>query len=252
MPAMNGLALYYFEQARRRAGAKRGHRPPNGPASPRLLKTADVQQLELAALVCSQAIAKAPRYAPIHNTAGLIQNELGHVNKAVAEFARAAELDPNSFEALMNYASINLGFRGFEQAEAAYRRAIALRPNDYDAHLGLAVALRGAIIDEPDEKAHRAKIDRVLSELAVAKKIDGNRPDAFYNEGIVLHELMSSRETPEASIAALDRAEATFRTFLEKAKGKPDYDSAVTRAGDRLTDINATRDFLRTAPRKVP
>ena len=35
-----------------------------------------MQQLELAALVCSQAIRKNPNYAAIHNTAGLIQVEL--------------------------------------------------------------------------------------------------------------------------------------------------------------------------------
>ena len=47
-----------------------------------------VPELELAALVCSQAVRKNPKYAPIHNTAGLIQNELGQVNGAVSAFAR--------------------------------------------------------------------------------------------------------------------------------------------------------------------
>ena len=61
-----------------------------------MAKRADAQQLELAALVCSQAIRKNPNYAPIHNTAGLIQNELGQVNGAVQEFATAAKLDPRS------------------------------------------------------------------------------------------------------------------------------------------------------------
>ena len=41
-------------------------------------------QLELAALVCSQAIRKNPNYAAIHNTAGLIQVELQDINSAVA------------------------------------------------------------------------------------------------------------------------------------------------------------------------
>src|SRR4029079_3964412 len=125
-----------------------------------------VQQLELAALVCSQAIKKDPHYPPIHNTAGLIENELGHGNHAGAELGRAVELDPGFFEAQMNYAALNLGFRGFEQAQAAYRRAIDVRPNDYDAHLGMAVALRGPITEEADESAHRAKIAAVDAELA--------------------------------------------------------------------------------------
>jgi hypothetical protein len=36
----------------------------------------DEQQLDLAALVASQAQRKNPNYAPIHNTAGMIQVEL--------------------------------------------------------------------------------------------------------------------------------------------------------------------------------
>ena len=55
-----------------------------------IAKRADVQQLELAALVCSQAIRKNANYAPIHNTAGLIQNELGQVNSAGAGVRRRA------------------------------------------------------------------------------------------------------------------------------------------------------------------
>ena len=50
--------------------------------------------MELAALVCSQAIRKNAGYAPIYNTAGLIFNELGQVNGAVKYFQTASELDP--------------------------------------------------------------------------------------------------------------------------------------------------------------
>ena len=87
MPAFNQLALYYFQLAKKRAGAvSRARREPRPSivTQRRDEKRADVQQLELAALVCSQAIRKNPNYAPIHNTAGLIQNELGQVNGAVA------------------------------------------------------------------------------------------------------------------------------------------------------------------------
>ena len=151
MPAFNQLALYYFQLAKKRAGAVKstgkGSRGRQVVTNASVGKRADVQQLELAALVCSQAIRKNPNYAPIHNTAGLIQNELGQVNGAVGEFATAAKLDPKFFEAQMNFAAVNLGFRGFEQAEAAYTKALAMRPNDYDAHLGLALALRGPITD---------------------------------------------------------------------------------------------------------
>jgi tetratricopeptide (TPR) repeat protein len=96
MPAFNQLALFYFQQAKKRAGAvhssRKGSRGRSIATNAALGKRADVQQLELAALVCSQAVRKNPGYAPIYNTSGLIQNELGQVNGAVASFATATKL----------------------------------------------------------------------------------------------------------------------------------------------------------------
>jgi len=98
--------------------------------------------LDLAALVCSQAIRKNANYAAIHNTAGLIQVEQQDINGAVREFQTAAKLDPTFFEAQMNFAAVNLSFRGFKASEDAYKAALKIRPNDYDAHLGLAQAAK--------------------------------------------------------------------------------------------------------------
>jgi len=81
-PAFNQLALYYLEMAKTKAG--RGGR--RKAAVFVKTKKADQQMLELAALVCSQAIRKNPKYAAIHNTAGLIQGELQDINGAVREF----------------------------------------------------------------------------------------------------------------------------------------------------------------------
>ncbi len=80
------------------------------------------------ALVCSQAMRKNPRYAPIHNTAGLVDMELGNLSRAAAEFEEARRLDPRFVEAHLNYAAVNLGFRGYAQAEEAYRKVLAIQP----------------------------------------------------------------------------------------------------------------------------
>jgi tetratricopeptide (TPR) repeat protein len=256
MPAFNQLALYYFKLAKKRAGAVKGS---SKSSKGRQLvthasvgKRADVQQLELAALVVSQAIRKNPNYAPIHNTAGLIQNELGQVNGAVAAFATAAKLDPKFFEAQMNYAFVNLGFRGFEQAQGAFRKALEMRPNDYDAHLGMALALRGPITGA--EADYDARVNAVQAELDAAKKIDPNRPDAYYNEGILTQEFKAKAGgAKEKTIAELEKAKAIFQTFLDKSAGKAEYDGAVKRVkGDgskkdlgRMGDIDDTIAFLK-------
>jgi tetratricopeptide (TPR) repeat protein len=244
MPAFNQLALYYFQQAKKRAGSVKLSGKSRGRSittNAALGKRADVQQLDLASLVCSQAIRKNASYAPIHNTAGLIQNELGQVNGAVAEFANAAKLDPKFFEAQMNYAAVNLSFRGFELAQGAYKKALEMHPNDYDAHLGLALAMRGLINDSN----YDAQVAAVQGELDTCKKLDASRPDAFYNEGILTQEYKAKAGGgKDKTIAALQAAQGIFQTFLDKAQGNAAYDGAAKRAKERVQDINDTIQFL--------
>ncbi len=239
MPAFNQLALYYFGSAKKKAGGKRFGRTIATSAA--IAKRGDVQQLELASLVCSQAVRKSASYAPIHNTSGLILNELGQVNTAVKEFQAAASLDPHFFEAQMNLAAINLSFRGFDKAEAAYRKALEMHPNDYDAHLGLALALRGQIDDSNYDK----QVTAVQAELDSCKKIDGARPDAYFNEGILTQEYKAKGASDVAkAVGIYQQAKTVFQTFMEKADGKSDYDGAVKKTKERMQDIDDTVTFL--------
>jgi tetratricopeptide (TPR) repeat protein len=248
MPAFNQLALYYFGSAKKKAGSgkKFGRTIATNAA---MAKRGDVQQLELAALVCSQAVRKSKTYAPIHNTSGLILNELGQVNTAVKEFSSAASLDPHFFEAQMNLAAINLSFRGYDKAEAAYRKALEMHPNDYDAHLGLALALRGQIDDSNYDK----QVAAVQGELDSCKKIDGARPDAYFNEGILTQEYKAkgSGDTTKA-VAVYGQAKQVFSTFLDKAAGKSEYDGAVKKTKERMQDIDDTVTFLQAGGPSTP
>ena len=240
MPAFNQLALYYFGSAKKKAGGgkKFGRTIATNAA---LAKRGDVQQLELAALVCSQAVRKNPGYAPIHNTSGLILNELGQVNTAVKEFQKASDLDPHFFEALMNLAAINLSFRGFDKAEQAYRKALEMHPNDYDAHLGLALALRGQIDDSNYDK----QVSAVQAEIDACKKLDAARPDSYFNEGILTQEYKAKGAgAKEKAIGVYNQAKQIFETFMEKANGKPEYEGAIKKARERMQDMDDMVKFL--------
>jgi tetratricopeptide (TPR) repeat protein len=239
MPAFNQLALYYFGSAKKSGSGKRFGRTIATNSA--LAKRGDLAQLELAALVCGQAVRKNPTYAPIHNTSGLILNELGQVNTAVKEFSAAAQLDPHFFEAQMNLAAINLSFRGFDKAEGAYRKALEMHPNDYDAHLGLALALRGQIDDSNYDK----QVAAVQSELDSCKKIDGARPDAYFNEGILTQEYKAKGAgSTDKAVAVYQQAKTVFQSFLDKASGKTEYDGAVKKTKERMQDIDDTVTFL--------
>jgi tetratricopeptide (TPR) repeat protein len=235
-PAFNQLALYYLEMAKQKAGRTGKSKT----ATFAKTKKADQAQLELAALVCSQAIRKNPNYAAIHNTAGLIQVELQVINSAVQEFQTAAKLDPSFFEAQMNYAAVNLSFRGFKQAEDAYRAALKVRPNDYDAHLGLALAIRGQINDSNFDKY----VADAQKELDECKRLAPDRAETLYNEAILTQEYKAKGGGANA-VPMLEQAATIFESFIQKAGSAPEFAVAVKRSKDRAQDIRDTVKFIK-------
>jgi tetratricopeptide (TPR) repeat protein len=224
MSALNQLALVHLQQARH-VGAAGAPRQEG--------KKAATQALELAALVSAQAIAKNPRWAPIHNTAGLIEVELGNLSRAAAFFDEARRLDPRLLEAQMNVAALNLQVRGFARAEEAYRAVLAIRPEDYDARVGLALAIRGQI-DEPSEVT---RVAAATQELEHAKQIAPERPEAYFNQAILVQEYGGRTGKPGEALVSLARAKGLYEQFIAKADGAPAFTEARERARDRLKDI---------------
>ncbi|MFT3771951.1 MAG: hypothetical protein QM820_41625 [Minicystis sp.] len=235
MPAFNQLAVLYFETAKQAAGHDTKRKSASAQSKQ---KKVDQQALELAALVCSQAIRKNPKYAPIHNTAGMISVELGNLNAAVSSFDAARRLDPSFYEAQMNYAAVNLTFRGFAQAEDAYRAALKIKPNDYDAHLGLALALRGAVDDSNFDK----NVKEASEELAKAKQLQPERPETYYNEAILTQEY-KAKSGGNSSEAELLNAKKLFGEFISKAGSAAEFADAVKRSKDRMTEIDQIITF---------
>jgi tetratricopeptide (TPR) repeat protein len=222
LPALNQLAILHLHEA------KRGARGPG-----RAGKKVDTQALELASLICTQAMRKNPSYAPIYNTAGLVEVELGNFSKASSAFDKARSLDPRLFDAHLNFASLILSFRGFAEAEQAYRAALRLSPDDYDAHLGLSLALRGQI-DVGGDAERLAAAER---ELEIAKKIAPDRPEAYFNQALLAEDFGARSERPEVTKRELARAKELLTTFLAKAGSGPELEGARKKAKERLEDI---------------
>ena len=241
MPAYNQLAIFYLERARALAASG-----TLAPARTRHLVVASAhhtranqQQLDLAALVASQAIHKNPKYAPIHNTAGLIQVELGDFNGAVTHFRTARRLDSKFVEAHFNYAAVNLSFRGFEEAMHAYRDVVRLRPKSYEAHLGLALALRGQIRGTEDS----ALVQQAQHHLDRAKQIAPNRPEAYYNEAILTQEF-KAKSSEEQAKPMLRRALSLYGEFIARAGDQKRFSDAIQRSKERQEDIRQMLAFL--------
>lgn len=168
--------------------------------------------LDLTTLVCQQALSRARetkaspvQAAPIHNAWGLALVKSGDVVGAVGQFDKARTLDPELYEAHLNFGSINLSFRGYEEAERAFRRAVDLRPDSYEARLSLGVALRGL-----------KRFGDARSAYLEARGIDGERPGAHYNLGVLAQDYLFG-ETPEqaSQVELLREARRSFQQFLE-------------------------------------
>ncbi|MFI5298894.1 MAG: hypothetical protein ACHREM_12420, partial [Polyangiales bacterium] len=142
MPAYNQLALYYLDKARAVAGKTKG---PAAKGKEEKKTKADAQTLALGLLVADEASRRDDKYPAIWNTKGLILLEMGRTAQATQAFKKATENDPRFFEAWMNYAAINLNFRGYGAASEGYKAAMGINAKSYEAKLGYAVAQRGQL-----------------------------------------------------------------------------------------------------------
>lgn len=229
LPAFNQMALLYLDTAMTRARSTTtvagGTAQVSGAAaeesssdeSTRAARQAAArraaagQMLDLAEVVCRQAQMIDGGYAPIYNTWGLINVQQGNIIAALAKFERAFNLDPNLFEAYMNFGELTLSFRGYQDAERAFRRATELSATSYDAWLGLGAALRGLNQTEQAQAAYERAI-----------QIDGNRPEAYFNLGLLYNDYMGGTE-PE-----LRRAQQYYRDFAQRAGNRPELAEVVT------------------------
>jgi len=165
--------------------------------------------------------------------------ELENFNGAVKSFGKARALDPGFFEAHMNYGAVNLSFRGFQEAEKAYKAALKLHPDEFDAHLGLALAIRGQI--NPGNRKELLK--KSEEHLQKARQLEPDRPETYYNEAILTQEYKAKGEEQE-TIPALRKAAELYQEFIGRAGGDEVFAEAVERAKDRTQDIEDTIKFI--------
>ncbi len=194
LPAFNQMALLYYTRGRARGGKA---------------------SLDLAEVVCRQAQLIDRDYAPVYNTWGLVKIEKGDVIEALRYFQRAIELDGSIFEAQMNFGSVTLSFRGYQDAQRAFARAVELQPRSYEAHIGLGAAHRGL-----------NQFAEAKAEYERAREVDGNRPEAIYNLGLLYQDYMGGSSMDE-TIGNLNRAKEFYEQFLAKAGSSPQWAEAV-------------------------
>ncbi|MDH3655789.1 MAG: tetratricopeptide repeat protein [Myxococcales bacterium] len=189
-------------------------------------------ELDLAEVVCRQAQMLDESYAPIYNTWGLIKVYKGDVISALRFFQKAITLDPDLFEAQMNFGEVTISFRGYEDGRKAFARAVELQPNNYEAVIGLGTALRGL------ERFAEAE-----TQYERAKQLDSKRPEAYFNLGVLYQDYMSG------SVGDLKKARGYFSEFLNRAGKQSEFRSSVQDVSNRCAPKSGKS---RGAPRCRP
>jgi tetratricopeptide (TPR) repeat protein len=207
--ALENLARFFFDYSRSSEANQRFRR--------------------FAQLVCQYAITKNALYAPIYNLRGLIFLAEENIRAAISDFRKATELDPDFYEAYMNYASLNLGFRGYQQAQQAYEQALRIRPDSYDALIGIGVAIRGLASEQESLEGDGEMIEgtRYTYEMAVqkyeaAKQLDAARPESYFNIGLIQH-----RFTNVTQCNGYAPAIATYQEALTRCRAQQANNSGV-------------------------
>lgn len=225
MPALYQLAVLYYDVAKHRKKSS---------------------YLTLSSLVCNQAIQLDPEFGRIYHLVGQINLAKGDLVEALKAFEAAFGKDPTLFESYLNFAAINLNFRGYEQSKVAFEKAIALNPKSYDAHIGLGVALRGL----GDYAGAR-------TEYKKASEIDKQRTDYIFNLGVL--EMDYEIQNKEDMVQGYMDAKKVFQKFLKHATeghkkdpdGKGKEKSWYAKAEQRITKCDENAKQIEEAMKEM-
>jgi len=151
-----------------------------------------------------------PNYANAHRWLGHVLSNAGRHSEALAEMARARELDPSSVLQHVLSAQAAYHARDFGAAERHARQAIAVDRNIWAGHLTLAQAL-----------AARGNLDGALIEAGEAHRLSGNAK-SLTRRGYVLGRMGRHDEAREV-LREVER--------LARASFVPPYEISVVHAG---------------------
>ncbi len=104
----------------------------------RILAEQGLDQVALAEF--ERAIAINPKLTTAYIGMGEIHKKSGDLNKAEQAYGRAAEVEPQSFDAQYQHGLVLQLLNRVADAVRAYIRALQIRPDDFEANLNLATA----------------------------------------------------------------------------------------------------------------
>jgi Flp pilus assembly protein TadD len=168
-------------------------------------KSSQGRVLCLACLCIVLALAACGSTAEDHFRQGNEFSQSGDFDKAVEEYQRALELEPENVDAMSNLGVAYYNLDQLAEAIEQYSKALELAPRDADIHSNLAAAH----VQKYQQSGAPAQLESALEEYTEAVELEPNLAEAHFGLGVVY--LLLQRN---------DEAILAFARFQELDTGK--------------------------------
>ena len=174
----------------------------------------------------NRAIELNPQGAAAHYNRGVVLNGLGHHEEALADFTRAIEFNPQYAEAYLNRGVVlnDLGRRG--EALADHTRAIELNPQNAMAYSNRGITLNGL-----------GRCEEALADHTRAIELNPQDAEAHSNRGVVL--------------SNLGRREEALADYSRAVELNPQDAKAHSNRGVALKDLGRYEEALSDCARAI-
>ena len=180
--------------------------------------------------VWRDTLAKNDAAWSAHQNLGVLLEERGETEEAVAHFRRAIELAPGEFGPHVSFAIALDQLGRPDEALAAFDRALALNPESWTAHYNLAGTL-----------ARLGRELEALNHLEDAAHLAPEPSPAHFNRGVLLEKLDRPREALAAYREAVRARPSWIKPRLAAAR-------CHARLGENTDALKLVRDALRVSP----
>jgi tetratricopeptide (TPR) repeat protein len=192
-----------------------------------------------------EIVAGGRAFADVHHLLGVSLSLLGQRERALAEFARALELNPRYLEALIHQGLVLYEMGRETEAEASFRRASAsVSPSSNGLPAPVAARLANQHAELADAYAEAGALDRAVDQYRRALELGPGYVDLRYRMARLLLESGRSLEAREA----LEEVLRTRPNFVDAcaALGLAHYLS-----GDALGARDIWKGCLKRRPENV-